>query len=56
MEAATEHLSAVHGFDYAIFRPHNVYGERQNLADPYRNVVAIFINALLRGPRVPHLW
>ncbi len=49
MEAATEHLSAVHGFDYAVFRPHNVYGERQNLADPYRNVVAIFINVLLRG-------
>ena len=55
MEAATEHLSAVHGFDYAIFRPHNVYGERQNLADPYRNVVAIFINALLRG-RAFHIY
>ena len=55
MEAATEHLSAVHGFDYAIFRPHNVYGERQNLADPYRNVVAIFINALMRGRGV-HIY
>ena len=55
MEAATEHLSAVHGFDYAIFRPHNVYGERQNLADPYRNVVAIFINALLRS-RAFHIY
>ena len=55
MEAATEHLSAVHGFDYAVVRPHNVYGERQNLADPYRNVVAIFINALLRG-RAFHIY
>jgi len=55
MEASTEHLSAVHGFDYAVFRPHNVYGERQNLADPYRNVVAIFINALLRGRGV-HIY
>ena len=55
MEAATEHLSAVHGFDYAIFRPHNVYGERQNLADPYRNVVAIFINSLLRD-RAFHIY
>ena len=55
MEAATEHLAAVHGFDYAVFRPHNVYGERQNLADPYRNVVAIFINALLRG-RTIHIY
>ena len=28
---------------YTIFRPHNVYGERQNLSDLYRNVVGIFI-------------
>ena len=55
MEAATEHLAAVHGFEYAVFRPHSVYGERQNLADPYRNVVAIFINALLRG-RAIHIY
>ena len=55
MEAATEHLAAVHGFEYAVFRPHSVYGERQNLADPYRNVVAIFINALLRG-RAFHIY
>src|SRR3954469_15647167 len=24
--------------DYIIFRPHNVYGERQNIGDKYRNV------------------
>ena len=30
------------GLDYTIFRPHNVYGERQNIADRYRNVVGIF--------------
>ncbi len=47
-EAATEILSGVHGFEYCIVRPHNVYGPRQNLADPYRNVIAIFINSLLR--------
>ncbi len=47
MENATEVLSKVYGFKYTIIRPHNVYGERQNLADPYRNVVAIFINRLL---------
>jgi len=35
------------GLDYTIFRPHNVYGEQQNLADPYRNVIGIFINQLL---------
>ena len=37
------------GLDYVIFRPHNVYGERQNIADKYRNVVAIFMNQLLQG-------
>jgi UDP-glucose 4-epimerase len=34
------------GLDYTIFRPHNVYGEQQNVADPYRNVIGIFINQL----------
>ena len=47
-EAATEVLSEVYGFEYCIVRPHNVYGPRQNMADPYRNVIAIFINSLLR--------
>lgn len=49
MERATEILSGVHGFRYTIIRPHNVYGPRQNMADPYRNVVAIFINCLLNN-------
>jgi UDP-glucose 4-epimerase len=37
------------GLPYIIFRPHNVYGERQNIADRYRNVVGIFMNQILRG-------
>lgn len=37
------------GLDYVVFRPHNVYGERQNIGDRYRNVVGIFMNQLLRG-------
>src|SRR5439155_1078588 len=37
MEHATEILSRVHGFAYTIIRPHNVFGPRQNLQDPYRN-------------------
>jgi UDP-glucose 4-epimerase len=44
-------LEAAHrmfGLNYVIFRPHNVYGERQNLADPYRNVVGIFMRQVLR--------
>jgi UDP-glucose 4-epimerase len=34
--------------DYIIFRPHNVYGERQNIGDKYRNVVGIFMNQLMK--------
>lgn len=37
------------GLDSIIFRPHNVYGERQNIGDRYRNVVGIFMNQLLKG-------
>lgn len=40
------------GLDYVIFRPHNVYGERQNIGDRYRNVVGIFMNQMLRGERM----
>jgi UDP-glucose 4-epimerase len=39
----------VFGLDSIVFRPHNVYGPRQNIADPYRNVVGIFMNQILRG-------
>ncbi|GIW54480.1 MAG: hypothetical protein KatS3mg082_0884 [Nitrospiraceae bacterium] len=35
--------------DYVIFRPHNVYGERQNIGDRYRNVVGIFMNQIMQG-------
>jgi len=45
-------LAAAHrmfGVDYTIFRPHNVYGELQNLADPYRNVIGIFMNQVMSG-------
>lgn len=37
------------GLDYVVFRPHNVYGEYQNIADRYRNVLGIFMNQLLQG-------
>lgn len=48
MESATKILSDVYGIDYTILRPHNCYGPRQNMSDPYRNVIAIFMNCLLR--------
>lgn len=49
MELCTEILADVHGFDYTIIRPHNVYGPRQMLHDPYRNVIGIFINRVMKG-------
>jgi UDP-glucose 4-epimerase len=39
----------VFGLRSIIFRPHNVYGERQNIGDRYRNVAGIFISQILRG-------
>ncbi len=45
-------LAAAHamfGLNYVIFRPHNVYGERQNIADRYRNVIGIFMNRIMCG-------
>jgi UDP-glucose 4-epimerase len=45
-------LAAAHrmfGLPYVIFRPHNVYGERQNIADRYRNVIGIFMNRVMQG-------
>ncbi|MFN2526112.1 MAG: NAD-dependent epimerase/dehydratase family protein [Actinomycetota bacterium] len=45
-------LEAAHnmfGLDYVIFRPHNVYGEGQNTADRYRNVIGIFMNQIMQG-------
>jgi UDP-glucose 4-epimerase len=37
------------GLNYTVFRPHNVYGEKQNIGDRYRNVVGIFMNQILKG-------
>jgi len=41
------------GLPYVIFRPHNVYGELQNIGDRYRNVLGIFINRILRDEPLP---
>ena len=54
--AVEQDLAAAHemfGLDYLIFRPHNVYGERQNIGDRYRNVVGIFMNRALQGAALP---
>ena len=48
--AAAQHMF---GLDYTVFRPHNVYGERQNISDRYRNVIGIFMNNVMQGQPMP---
>jgi len=38
-----------HGMEYCIIRPHNVFGENQNIWDPYRNVLGIWMNKALNN-------
>lgn len=40
-------MAKVYHFDYTIFRPHNVYGPGQKMSDPSRNVVALFMRAII---------
>ncbi|MFT5916187.1 MAG: UDP-glucose 4-epimerase [Flammeovirgaceae bacterium] len=50
--AVEQELKVTHemfGLDYVVMRPHNVYGEYQNLGDMYRNVVGIFMNQIMQG-------
>ena len=49
VEQELETCKRMFGLDSIIFRPHNVYGERQNIGDKYRNVVGIFMNQILQG-------
>ena len=48
--AAARHMF---GLNSVIFRPHNVYGEYQNIGDRYRNVIGIFMNCVMRGEPMP---
>jgi UDP-glucose 4-epimerase len=48
-------LRAAHemfGLNYVVFRPHNVYGENQNIGDKYRNVIGIFMNQIMQGKQL----
>ncbi len=47
LELAASHR--MFGLNHIIFRPHNVYGERQNIGDPCRNVVGIFMNRIMQN-------
>lgn len=52
-KAATERLLYMYGkefdFNWVVIRPHNVYGERQDIANPYRNVLGIWMNRIMHG-------
>ena len=39
----------MYGLNYIVFRPHNVYGEHQNIGDRYRNVLGIFMRQIMDG-------
>lgn len=45
-------LAKVHGFDYTIYRPHNIYGPHQDMSNPYKNVVALFMRSILEDSEV----
>lgn len=49
IERELEVTMRMQGLRFVALRMHNVYGERQNMGDPYRNAVAIFANQVLRG-------
>lgn len=49
VELDLKNAHALFGLNSIIFRPHNVYGSRQNIGDRYRNVAGIFMNQLLKG-------
>ena len=50
-ENMLELFHELHGLDYIIVRPHNVFGERQNVLDPYRNVIGIWMNTMMNNRR-----
>jgi UDP-glucose 4-epimerase len=55
--ACEHHIQSVNSYygapAYTIFRPHNVFGSRQNISDPYRNVVGIFMGKAMEGNPMP---
>lgn len=49
MEQELKISKEVFDLNYIIFRPHNVYGEKQNIGDKYRNVIGIFMNQIMQN-------
>ena len=49
VELHLEAMYKMHGLEYVIFRPQNVYGRHQHIGDSYRNVIGIFINQAMQN-------
>lgn len=45
-------LGRINNLEYTIFRPHNMYGEYQDMRNPYKNVVALFMRRAMEGGEV----
>lgn len=45
-------LAKVHNLNYTIFRPHNIYGPGQDMSNPYKNVVALFMRNILEDKEI----
>ena len=49
MELDLKSAHEMFGINFVVFRPHNVYGPGQNIADRYRNVIGIFMRQIMDG-------
>jgi UDP-glucose 4-epimerase len=45
-------LAKGHNLDYTIFRPHNIYGPHQDMSNPYKNVVALFMRNIMENKEI----
>jgi UDP-glucose 4-epimerase len=48
-EQAVQNLCSLHGLEWVIAVPHNIYGPGQRYYDPYRNVAGIMLNRVMLG-------
>ena len=48
-EDMLKNLCDIHGVDWTILVPHNIVGPKQKYDDPYRNVMSIFLNKMMRN-------
>lgn len=42
-------MAKVYNFEYVIIRPHNIYGPGQDMSNPHKNVVALFMRNIIEN-------